>query len=58
LTIYAAQVFGVDKLLGNVDAGKIVNMIVVDGDQLGFKIKRLRKCNARAGRQTVQQREK
>jgi imidazolonepropionase-like amidohydrolase len=29
VTIYAAQIFGVDKLLGNVEAGKIRRFSVV-----------------------------
>ncbi|MGH9752628.1 MAG: amidohydrolase family protein, partial [Blastocatellia bacterium] len=37
VTIYPAQIFGVDKLLGSVEAGKMANLIVTDGDPLEFK---------------------
>ncbi len=37
VTIYPAQIFGVDKLLGSIEAGKIANLIVTDGDPLEFK---------------------
>jgi imidazolonepropionase-like amidohydrolase len=37
VTIYPAQIFGVDKLLGSIEAGKMANLIVTDGDPLEFK---------------------
>ena len=37
VTIYPAQIFGVDKLLGSVEVGKMANLIVTDGDPLEFK---------------------
>jgi imidazolonepropionase-like amidohydrolase len=37
VTIYPAQIFGVDKLLGSIEVGKIANLIVTDGDPLEFK---------------------
>jgi imidazolonepropionase-like amidohydrolase len=37
VTIYPAQIFGVDKLLGSVEVGKTANLIVTDGDPLEFK---------------------
>jgi imidazolonepropionase-like amidohydrolase len=37
VTIYPAQIFGVDKLVGSIEAGKIANLIVTDGDPLEFK---------------------
>jgi imidazolonepropionase-like amidohydrolase len=37
VTIYPAQVFGVDKLVGSIEVGKIANVIVTDGDPLEFR---------------------
>ncbi len=37
VTIYPAQIFGVDKLIGSIEAGKVANLIVTDGDPLEFK---------------------
>jgi imidazolonepropionase-like amidohydrolase len=37
VTIYPAQIFGVDKLLGSIEAGKMANLIITDGDPLEFK---------------------
>lgn len=37
VTIYPAQVFGVDKLVGSIEVGKIANIIVTDGDPLEFR---------------------
>jgi imidazolonepropionase-like amidohydrolase len=37
VTIYPAQIFGVDNLLGSVEVGKMANLIVTDGDSLEFK---------------------
>jgi len=37
VTIYPAQIFGVDKLIGSIEVGKLANLIVTDGDPLEFK---------------------
>lgn len=37
ITIYPAQIFGVDNLVGSIEVGKIANLIVTDGDPLEFK---------------------
>jgi len=37
VTIYPAQIFGVDNLIGSIEAGKMANLIVTDGDPLEFK---------------------
>jgi imidazolonepropionase-like amidohydrolase len=37
VTIYPAQIFGMDKLLGSIEVGKMANLIVTDGDPLEFK---------------------
>lgn len=37
VTIYPAQIFGVDKLIGSIEPGKLANLIVTDGDPLEFK---------------------
>jgi imidazolonepropionase-like amidohydrolase len=37
VTIYPAQIFGVDKLLESIEVGKMANLIVTDGDPLEFK---------------------
>jgi imidazolonepropionase-like amidohydrolase len=37
VTIYPAQIFGVDKLIGSIEVGKMANLIVTDGDPLEFK---------------------
>jgi N-acetylglucosamine-6-phosphate deacetylase len=37
VTIYPAQIIGVDKLLGSIEVGKMANLIVTDGDPLEFK---------------------
>ena len=34
VTIYPAQIFGVDKLVGSIEVGKIANLIITDGDPL------------------------
>ncbi len=39
ITIYPAQIFGVDKLVGSIETGKIANLIVTDGDPLEFRTK-------------------
>lgn len=37
VTLYPAQIFGVDKLIGSLEKGKIANLIVTDGDPLEFR---------------------
>jgi imidazolonepropionase-like amidohydrolase len=37
VTIYPAQIFGVDKLIGSIEVGKMANLIITDGDPLEFK---------------------
>ena len=37
ITLYPAQIWGVDKLLGSIEVGKIANLVVTDGDILEFK---------------------
>ena len=37
VTSYPAQIFGVDELLGSIEAGKMASLIVTDGDPLEFK---------------------
>jgi imidazolonepropionase-like amidohydrolase len=37
VTIYPAQIFGVDKLIGSIEVGKVANLIVTDGDPLEFR---------------------
>jgi imidazolonepropionase-like amidohydrolase len=39
VTIYPAQIFGVEKLVGSVEEGKLANLIVTDGDPLEFRTK-------------------
>ncbi len=39
ITIYPAQIFGVDKLVGSIEVGKVANLIVTDGDPLEFRTK-------------------
>jgi imidazolonepropionase-like amidohydrolase len=34
LTIYPAQIFGVDDRLGSIEVGKIANLVVTDGSPL------------------------
>ena len=34
LTLYPAQMFGVDKMLGSIEPGKMANIIVTNGDPL------------------------
>ncbi|MFN0086255.1 MAG: amidohydrolase family protein [Blastocatellia bacterium] len=34
VTIYPAQIFGVDKLVGSIEAGKLANLVITDGDIL------------------------
>ncbi|MBI1763586.1 MAG: amidohydrolase family protein [Acidobacteria bacterium] len=37
VTIYPAQIFGIDKLVGSLEVGKIANLIVTDGDPLELR---------------------
>lgn len=39
VTLYPAQIFGVDKLLGSIEVGKVANLVITDGDILEFKTK-------------------
>jgi imidazolonepropionase-like amidohydrolase len=39
VTIYPAQIFGVDKLVGSIEAGKLANLVITDGDILEFRTK-------------------
>ncbi len=39
VTIYPAQIFGVDKLVGSIEAGKLANLVVTDGDILELRTK-------------------
>ncbi len=39
VTIYPAQIFGVDKLIGSIEVGKAANLIVTDGDPLEYRTK-------------------
>ena len=39
VTIYPAQIFGVDKLIGSIEVGKAANLIVTDGDPLELRTK-------------------
>lgn len=34
VTIYPAQIFGVDNLVGSIEAGKLANLVITDGDIL------------------------
>lgn len=39
VTINPAQIFGVDKLLGSIEAGKLANLVITDGDILEHRTK-------------------
>ncbi|MGH9799620.1 MAG: amidohydrolase family protein, partial [Blastocatellia bacterium] len=39
VTIYPAQIFGVDKILGSIEAGKLANLVITDGDILEHRTK-------------------
>ena len=39
VTIYPAQIFGVDKLVGSIEVGKAATLIVTDGDPLEYRTK-------------------
>jgi imidazolonepropionase-like amidohydrolase len=37
ITIYPAQIFGIDKFVGSIEVGKMANLIVTDGDPLELR---------------------
>lgn len=39
VTLYPAQIFGIDKLVGSIEVGKIANLVITDGDILEFRTK-------------------
>ncbi len=39
VTLYPAQLFGVDKHVGSIEVGKIANLVITDGDILEFRTK-------------------
>jgi imidazolonepropionase-like amidohydrolase len=39
VTIYPAQIFGVDKVIGSIEAGKLANLVITDGDILELRTK-------------------
>jgi len=39
VTIYPAQIFGVDKQIGSIETGKIANLVITDGDILELRTK-------------------
>ncbi len=39
VTIYPAQIFGVDKAIGSIEVGKLANLVITDGDILEFRTK-------------------
>jgi imidazolonepropionase-like amidohydrolase len=39
ITLYPAQIFGADKLVGSIETGKVANLVVTDGDILEFRTK-------------------
>lgn len=43
VTIYPAEIFGVDKLMGSLEAGKLANIVLADGDllELGTRIEKV-----------------
>jgi imidazolonepropionase-like amidohydrolase len=38
-TLHAAQLLGVDKLVGSIEVGKVANLVITDGDILEFRTK-------------------
>ncbi len=43
VTIYPAEIFGIDKLMGSLETGKLANIVLADGDilELGTKIEKV-----------------
>ncbi|MCX8159745.1 MAG: amidohydrolase family protein [Candidatus Saccharicenans sp.] len=43
VTIYPAEIFGVDKIMGSLEAGKLANIVLADGDllELGTRIEKV-----------------
>lgn len=39
VTIYPAQIFGVDKVMGSIEVGKAATLLVTDGDPLEYRTK-------------------
>jgi len=39
VTLYPAQIFGVDSMVGSIETGKIANLVVTDGDILELRTK-------------------
>lgn len=39
ITIYPAQILGVDKLVGSIETGKVANLVITDGDILELRTK-------------------
>jgi imidazolonepropionase-like amidohydrolase len=39
ITLYPAQIFGADRLVGSIETGKVANLVVTDGDILEFRTK-------------------
>ena len=39
VTIYPAQIFGVDKAIGSIEPGKLANLVITDGDILEYRTK-------------------
>ncbi len=37
VTIYPAQIFGVDKVVGSIEPGKLANLVITDGDILEYR---------------------
>lgn len=37
ITLYPAQIFGVDKLVGSIEVGKLANLVLTDGDILEYR---------------------
>lgn len=37
VTIYPAQIFGVDKVIGSIEPGKLANLVITDGDILEYR---------------------
>ena len=37
VTIYPAQIFGVDNMMGSLEKGKLANIVLADGDMLDVR---------------------